>query len=177
MWDEPRGDFRPGRVDRDQGDGEDNHHQAEEAVGAFDPLERQDPHRCHQHGHARDRQERVRQARQIIEDQRHSAHLGGTSDESADERADQCNQPQLEAEAVAHQAKHRLPGDRRHAPAHLAEHAHADRAEHEHPNEGIAEHGTGLGGKDELADVDEPADSGHDPERQLKRIQGYPRSA
>ena len=49
--------------------------------------------------------------------------------------------------------------------------------EGEHPDQRIAEDRPGLGGEDQLADVDEAADGGHDAERQLKRIQGCPRSA
>ena len=63
------------------------------------------------------------------------------------------------------------------AAAHFTEHDDADGRQGEHPDQRVAEHRAGLGREHELADVDEAADRGHHPERQLKRIQGCPRSA
>jgi hypothetical protein len=63
---------------------------------------------------------------------------------------------------VAHQVEHGLLGDGGDAPAHLAKHHDPNRRHDEHPDQGIAEGRAGLGGKDELADVDEAADRGHE---------------
>ena len=82
----------------------------------------------------------------------------------------------MQAEPVAHQVEHRLLGDGRDPAAHLAEHDDADRRESEHPDQRIAEGRAGLGREHQLADVDEAADRGHDPKRELKRIQAGPRS-
>ena len=73
---------------------------------------------------------------------------------------------------MAHQVEHRLLGDRRDAAAHLAEQPMIPIVdERERPDQRIAERSTRLGGEDQLADVDEAADRGQDPEGQLKRIE------
>ena len=91
--------------------------------------------------------------------------------------AEQRHQAELQAEPVAHQVEYRLLSDGGDPAAHLAEHHDADGREGERPDQRIAEDRSRLGGEYQLADVDEAADRGHDPERQLKRIQGCPRSA
>ena len=91
--------------------------------------------------------------------------------------ANRGDEAELQAEPVAHQVEHRLLGDGGDTAAHLAEHHDADGREGEHPDQRIAEDRSRLGGEHQLADVDEAADRGHDAERQLKRIQGCPRSA
>ena len=90
--------------------------------------------------------------------------------------AKKLDEAELESEAVPHEVEDRLLGDGGDPAAHFAEHHHSDGREGEDPDQRIAEDRARLGGEHQLADVDEPADRSHDPERQLKRIQDCPRS-
>jgi len=64
-----------------------------------------------------------------------------------------------------------------HPAAHFGKNDYAPRGIGEYPDECVAECRARAGREHQLADVDETAHSGHDPESQLKRIQARPQSA
>jgi hypothetical protein len=68
-------------------------------------------------------------------------------------------------EPLAHDIEHRSSGHRRHPAAHLGEYDDPDDADDHGPDQLKAELGPGLRIENQVADIDEAADRGQDPER------------
>src|SRR5206468_3149465 len=75
-----------------------------------------------------------------------------------------------EAVALPDEVEHRLLAHRGDAARHLAVDDDAERAEGDDPEQAVAELAARIEREDQLADLDEAADSGEDAEKELERL-------
>ncbi len=164
------GDGAPVRMRLDRRDRDDE--QAETAVAEhpLDPLEGQRPGEHEQPDHREQDQEAVGEAREQLQHDRDAADLGRAGQEVHDLRRDQRPEARAEADPLAHEVEDGTLRDGGHPSAHLRVHDDPDDADDDDPQQLEAERGSCLGVEDEVADVDEPADRRHDPERDLEEL-------
>jgi hypothetical protein len=151
-------------------DGEDE--QAEPAV-AEDPLDPFERDRPDDHSQRHDRNEdqpAVREARQEPHADGQAADLRGERHQVDDLCGDQRDEATAEADPLAYCVEHGLLRDRRDPAAHLGVDDDSDHSDDDDPEELVPERRPGGHVENEIADIDEAADGGQDPERDLKNL-------
>ena len=137
-------------------------------------LEGKNPDDHHQRQY-RDRQQQVvREVEEEAQGEGDAADLGGQGQQAEQLGGDQGHCADPEAEALAHDVHHRPLGHRCHTAAHLGVEGDADHSDDDRPEDLEAERRPRLGHEDEVADVDEAADRGEDPERDLEVLAHSP---
>ena len=168
--DEAASDLRPVRADLHRGDHEDEHAQPAVPERPLDPLERRHPDDHRQRDGGEQDQPAIGEAGEELERDRDTADLAGerhqVDDLGRDERTERC----LEADPLAHRVEDGLARHGGDAPAHLRVDDDPDDADRDHPHQLVAERRARGRVEHQVADVDEPADRGQDPEREPEHL-------
>ena len=113
---------------------------------------------------------RYGQACEELEQKRRTADLGRQRHQVHELGRDQYPGPDPEPHPFSHRVEHGALRGRGHPAAHLRVDDDPDHADDDHPEELVAERRACLDVEDEVADIDEPADRGQDPERDLEEL-------
>ena len=166
MGDEAAAHRAPVRPQLHGRDGEHEHAQAAVAEHALDPLERRDPDDDRERDHGEEEQPAVGEPGEQLQRDGDAADLGREREQVHDLGSDERAEARLEPDPLADRVEHRLAGDRGDAPAHLGVDDDPGHADRNHPQQLVAERRARGDVEDEVADVDEAADRGEDPERE-----------
>ena len=160
----------PVGLEVDRGDDVDEQRATEIAEQPLDPAKRQEVHDHHE-PQCRDQGERAYfRVQQQLEDDRDAADLRRQRQQIDRQRRDKRDHPGAQPKPHPHDIKHRAPGHGRDAAGHLGEHHDPDDAKRHDPQQLKSERRAGLHVEHQLADIDEPADRGNNPKRNLQHL-------
>ena len=168
MGHEALADLAPVGVPVERGGDEDEQRQPAVSEDALDALERQDADDDEQHPHGHEHEQAERRVEQELQHDRDAAELRSDRQQVDELAGDEGDKARAEAQPLANDVEHGAAGHRGDAPARLGIDHDPDHPDDDGPQQAVAEDRPGLDVEHQVADVDETADRGDDPERDLE---------